>query len=190
MTRWIRLPAGRTRLRTCLLALVMSMSFAPAAWSRPCDPTLIPPVPNCKLQKQQPIQFSGWETQYWDFYCSGDHPYYWGLNSNIVVCRLRTRSEVWPSPSSAASVSDRHHPADHCRSHADRSGLPPLGLHFLQQHRQVGHPVVLLRGLLATGAAILQLRRLGEGLGCLVQLGGEEGAELEPAAVPSAFVAT
>jgi hypothetical protein len=85
ITRWIRLPAGRTRLRACLLALVMSMSFAPAAWSTPCDPTLIPPVPDCELQKQQPIHFSGWETQYWDFYCSGDHPYYWGLNSNIVV---------------------------------------------------------------------------------------------------------
>ena len=84
-TMSIRLPAWRALLRACLLALVMSMSFAPAVSSTPCDPTIFQPVPECAPQQQQAVRFSGWETQYWDFYCTSDHPYFWGLSSSVML---------------------------------------------------------------------------------------------------------
>ena len=84
-TMSIRLPARRPLLRACLLALVMSMSFAPAVWSTPCDPTIFQPVPECAPQQQTAVRFSGWETQYWDYYCTSDHPYFWGLSSSVML---------------------------------------------------------------------------------------------------------
>jgi hypothetical protein len=37
------------------------------------------PIPDCQPQVQAPIKYGWWETQGWAYYCSGDHPYFWGL---------------------------------------------------------------------------------------------------------------
>jgi len=78
-------PAGGTLLQAALLALVTSVIFVSTAWGTPCDPTIFQPVPDCEPQKQAPVSYSFWETQYWDYYCTGDHPYFWGLSSNVIL---------------------------------------------------------------------------------------------------------
>jgi hypothetical protein len=30
------------------------------------------------MQQQTPIKYSGWQTKGWAYYCSGDHPFFWG----------------------------------------------------------------------------------------------------------------
>jgi hypothetical protein len=61
------------------------LSYHLTLWSTPCDPSIFSPVPDCEPQQQAPVSYTFWETQYWDYYCSGDHPYFWGLSSNIRV---------------------------------------------------------------------------------------------------------
>jgi hypothetical protein len=36
------------------------------------------PIPNCEVQTQAPVPYGRAETQGWAYYCTGDHPYYWG----------------------------------------------------------------------------------------------------------------
>ncbi|WP_027136233.1 hypothetical protein [Geminicoccus roseus] len=36
------------------------------------------PIPNCEVQVQKPVPYGRAETQGWAYYCTGDHPYYWG----------------------------------------------------------------------------------------------------------------
>lgn len=49
-----------------------------------CDsqPTFSQPyvnrIPNCELQVQQQLYFPASYTSGWAFYCTGDHPYFWG----------------------------------------------------------------------------------------------------------------
>ena len=61
------------------------LSYHLTLGSTPCDPSIFSPVPDCEPQQQAPVSYTFWETQYWDYYCSGDHPYFWGLSSNIPV---------------------------------------------------------------------------------------------------------
>jgi hypothetical protein len=35
-------------------------------------------VPDCQEQVQAPVSYTGWQTQGWAYYCTGDHPYFWG----------------------------------------------------------------------------------------------------------------
>jgi hypothetical protein len=42
-------------------------------------------IPDCQEQVQAPIGYSGWQTSGWAYYCTGDHPYYWGLGYNYAV---------------------------------------------------------------------------------------------------------
>jgi hypothetical protein len=37
-------------------------------------------VPNCELQTQAPVHYYAWDTKGWAYYCTGDHPYFWGIN--------------------------------------------------------------------------------------------------------------
>jgi hypothetical protein len=79
-----RLPARRVPAWAWLLAFVMSMSFASAVWGTPCDQSIFQPVPDCVPQQQAPVHFDDSETQYWDYYCTGTHPYFWGLSSGYM----------------------------------------------------------------------------------------------------------
>ena len=36
------------------------------------------PIPNCEVQTQAPVPYGRAETKGWAYYCTGDHPYYWG----------------------------------------------------------------------------------------------------------------
>ena len=40
-----------------------------------------PAIPDCETQVQSAVSYSGWETSGWAYYCTGDHPYYWGASS-------------------------------------------------------------------------------------------------------------
>jgi hypothetical protein len=67
-------------MRTFLfaVALIVVGAFAGTAHAQSgvgCDG-----VPNCELQQQSTIGFGDWDTKGWAFYCTGDHPYYWGAN--------------------------------------------------------------------------------------------------------------
>ena len=70
-------------------AVVMALA-SPPAWADACDsrntnPVSILPatIPDCELQVQPPLKLSGWDTKGWAFYCTGDHPYYWGLSQGF-----------------------------------------------------------------------------------------------------------
>jgi hypothetical protein len=55
-----------------------------AARATPCDPDIFSPVPDCEVQVQTPVQFDAGYAGGWAFYCTGDHPYFWGLgNANL-----------------------------------------------------------------------------------------------------------
>jgi hypothetical protein len=38
-------------------------------------------VPDCQQQVQAPVSYTGWQTQGWAYYCTGDHPYFWGVGN-------------------------------------------------------------------------------------------------------------
>ena len=65
------------------LLFVSAMSLTTsAAWAHtPCDPTLMFPVPDCEVQTKAPVHYDSWETSGWAYYCTGDHPWYWGIGS-------------------------------------------------------------------------------------------------------------
>ena len=70
------LPArdAAVRLRGCALVLLWVL-FAPvAALAEACANF---PGP-CQRQVQAPVTYSGWQTQGWAYYCTGDHFYYIG----------------------------------------------------------------------------------------------------------------
>lgn len=83
------------RIRRCGLAslaggAVVIALAAPPAWADACDsrntnpiPELPAKIPDCQLQVQPPLKLSGWDTKGWAFYCTGDHPYYWGLSQGF-----------------------------------------------------------------------------------------------------------
>jgi hypothetical protein len=75
----------RLRRQARLLAFAITMSFRSTAWCTPCDPSIFQPVPDCELQQQKAVHYSFWESSYWDYYCTGDHPYFWGLRAGWPV---------------------------------------------------------------------------------------------------------
>jgi hypothetical protein len=71
------------RVRRLLGALLLAALLAPAgALASPCGPYTTGNIPDCELQQQAPVPYSALETQGWAYYCTGDHPYFWGLSSN------------------------------------------------------------------------------------------------------------
>jgi hypothetical protein len=79
---------------SCLLAaLAMTLLHAPAALADdPCTKNFIP-IPNCELQVQAPVQYWGWQSSTVAYYCTGDHPYFYGLNQGYIF------SYAWDNPS-------------------------------------------------------------------------------------------
>jgi hypothetical protein len=73
--------AGGFALRVAaLLALAPILLPTPAlAQHNPCEPGYNDPIPSCELQPQIPVPFSSWQTSGWAFYCTGDHPYFYGM---------------------------------------------------------------------------------------------------------------
>lgn len=75
---------GRHACRMVLLAAAAVMAASSTAWADACaskrwgggSPSSIP---DCELQVQAPVSYSGWETKGWAYHCGGDHPYFWGL---------------------------------------------------------------------------------------------------------------
>jgi hypothetical protein len=66
-------------------AAMTLMPLAAQAYYYPCDPNLFEPVPNCEPQQQAPVKYDpGW-VQGWAYYCTGDHPYYWGPNQSYYA---------------------------------------------------------------------------------------------------------
>ena len=37
------------------------------------------PIPGCEPQQQGPVKYGAWDTKGWAYYCTGDHPYFWGF---------------------------------------------------------------------------------------------------------------
>lgn len=68
--------AMRSRAAACLLLLaaLFASSWLNSARAAVCDG-----IPECEPQVQAPVPFGRAETQRWDFYCTGDHPYFWGI---------------------------------------------------------------------------------------------------------------
>lgn len=64
----------------------VALALAPSlSWATPCDPGDTPPIPNCELQVQAPVPYTGWETQTYDYYCTGDHPFFWGIGTSYYI---------------------------------------------------------------------------------------------------------
>ncbi|MCC3247139.1 hypothetical protein LG047_17770 [Methylocystis sp. WRRC1] len=61
-----------------LVALLVSPTEATAG-ACPVDHWGNPMVPNCQEQQMGPVHYGGWDTKGWAYYCTGDHPYFWGL---------------------------------------------------------------------------------------------------------------
>ena len=74
-----------TLRRLALTGAVLAAVLAAApAWADACDAhnyNIEGPssIPDCELQVQASLKFSAWESKGWAFYCTGDHPYFWGL---------------------------------------------------------------------------------------------------------------
>lgn len=80
------------RLLWCMLGAMLALApGAASAASDACgDGTFTikcQPIPNCQNQVQAPITFNIWQTQGLNYYCVGDHPYFytscgaWSLDS-------------------------------------------------------------------------------------------------------------
>lgn len=79
-------------LRGTALAVLMLPGLAAAQSvpgnSEPCDG-----VPNCQYQQQTGISYGGWDTKGWAYYCTGDHPYFWGdFYANVEGRWVQTNS--------------------------------------------------------------------------------------------------
>ena len=76
---------GRSIRRLALLAAVAATAASGTAWADACSGSKRwgggspASIPDCELQVQAPVSYSGWETKGWAYLCGGDHPYFWGL---------------------------------------------------------------------------------------------------------------
>jgi hypothetical protein len=68
-------------LASWALALAVVMTPALSRAYNPCTDQAVP-IPDCLLQVQAPVSYTGWQTQGWAYYCTGDHPYFWGLRQS------------------------------------------------------------------------------------------------------------
>lgn len=72
------------RLLAGLGVLLAAPLAAAPAWADACaahNYNIAGPssIPDCELQVQSSLKLSAWDTKGWAFYCTGDHPYFWGL---------------------------------------------------------------------------------------------------------------
>lgn len=58
--------------------LLLAALFAPH-WSNSADAALCDGIPDCEPQVQARVPFDRAETKNMSFYCTGDHPYAWGM---------------------------------------------------------------------------------------------------------------
>src|SRR5687767_12663974 len=71
---------SRSALRVAaLFALTLLLPPEPALARDPCSPGYDDPIPSCEHQVQIPLEFKAWQTSGWAFYCTGDHPYFYGM---------------------------------------------------------------------------------------------------------------
>ena len=70
---------ARRLLGACLLAAVL---YPASGLADPCNPQN--KIPGCQSQVQAPVPFYGGMGSGWAFYCTGDHPYFWGLGDGIL----------------------------------------------------------------------------------------------------------
>jgi hypothetical protein len=80
----IRIDATGAQRRALYVAVlfVLAQMLLPTpalAQRNPCEPGDNGPIPSCELQPQIPITFTSWQTSGWAFYCTGDHPYFYGM---------------------------------------------------------------------------------------------------------------
>jgi hypothetical protein len=73
----------RTSIAWLLVGLAMMLLPSQALARDPCTDSYIT-IPNCELQVQQPVQYKGWHSSNMNYYCTGDHPYYWGLEQSFI----------------------------------------------------------------------------------------------------------
>lgn len=67
-------------LGSAALAVLLAAPVPVRAQSDPCPGAGVPG--KCQPQVQAPITYRGWQTQGWAYYCTGDHPYFWGLSTS------------------------------------------------------------------------------------------------------------
>lgn len=67
-----------------LLGLALMLLPEPALARDPCQPGDADPIPNCEHQVQTPIHYKALQTQGWAYYCTGDHPYFYGLAQGYI----------------------------------------------------------------------------------------------------------
>lgn len=84
-------PGGRL---LAVASLIMT-TVADSAGAAVCDG-----VPSCQPQVMAPVRYKGWETRGWAYYCSGDHPDYFGL-SKIGTAQFRAPTRTIASIASA-----------------------------------------------------------------------------------------
>jgi len=75
--------AVRLALRAAALGLVLMLLPEPAK-ADPCQTGAYEPIPDCVLQQQAPVNYKGWQTSGWAYYCTGDHPYFYGLQQGYI----------------------------------------------------------------------------------------------------------
>lgn len=75
-----RVMTGCALLRRVVLTTIVALPASAWGQSWPCWDYL---MGACELQVQAPVTYTGWQTQGWAYYCTGDHPYYQGANWNV-----------------------------------------------------------------------------------------------------------
>ena len=70
-----------------LVGLAMTLLHAPAALAQPRDPctSAFIPIPDCELQVQAPVQYKAWHSSNMNYYCTGTHPYFYGMNQSYIL---------------------------------------------------------------------------------------------------------
>jgi hypothetical protein len=67
----------KRRLATGVL-FAAAIALAPlATWAEACH-DYTTPIPDCETQTMATIHYGAWQTRGWAYYCTGDHPYFWG----------------------------------------------------------------------------------------------------------------
>ena len=62
------------------ILLLAALASPRAGHADPCADDWSPPL-NCQTQTTSPVYYGTLDSKTWAYYCSGDHPYYWGLQN-------------------------------------------------------------------------------------------------------------
>jgi hypothetical protein len=68
--------------KTTLLLAIFCATLLPGHSSALAEGFGCDHVQNCELQTQAPVHYYAWDTKGWAYYCTGDHPYFWGMNQS------------------------------------------------------------------------------------------------------------